>query len=193
MIDRLSEAWVNCPNMSPLELAAALRGASGTAALIEKSELIEMVWTGPKTGLVPSRHTEQVLLEVISSARFQIFLVSYVVYNINSVIKALKKAIERGVDVDILLESSVDHGGKVSINSIQTIRESIPEAHIYAWESDLKHEGLTGSVHAKCAVSDGKLAFITSANFTSAAMERNMELVLRPIIPECFFGNLSFE
>jgi len=34
----------------------------------------------------------------------------------------------------------------------------------------------TGAVHAKCAVSDGKLAFITSANLSTAAMERNMEL-----------------
>ena len=35
---------------------------------------------------------------------------------------------------------------------------------------------MSAAVHAKCAVADSKLAFITSANLTTAAMERNMEL-----------------
>ena len=33
-----------------------------------------------------------------------------------------------------------------------------------------------GSVHAKCAVADDRIAFLTSANLSEAAMERNMEL-----------------
>jgi len=37
---------------------------------------------------------------------------------------------------------------------------------------------MSASVHAKCAVADSRLAFITSANLTSAALERNMELGL---------------
>lgn len=31
-------------------------------------------------------------------------------------------------------------------------------------------------MHAKCVVADEKFAFISSANLTGAAMERNMEL-----------------
>ena len=33
-------------------------------------------------------------------------------------------------------------------------------------------------MHAKCAIADGRIAFVTSANLTGAAMTENMELGL---------------
>lgn len=177
LIDRLGEAWKNTPELTPLELAAALRGASATTALIEERESVEMVWTGPFTGLVPSRHTEQVLLEVISSAKYKFFLVSFVAHDIDTVMRALQDAVGRNVKINILLESSHSHGGKVDIDSIKTFLQQVPSANIYAWNPEMKSKDKwNGAVHAKCAVADGNLAFITSANLTMAAMERNMEL-----------------
>ena len=57
------------------------------------------------TGLVPTRHSEQVLLEVLESAKNKLFVVSFVTYNIESVIKSLEKTVARAVQVNILLES----------------------------------------------------------------------------------------
>lgn len=175
LIDELSNAWLESPMLSPHELSAALLGASATASLMEKREAIEMVWTGPSTRLVPSRHTEQVLLEVIQSAKQRLFIMSFVAYNINTVEKALTEAIERKVKVDFLLESSKSQGGKISFDSIGAFKLAFPMANIYSWESK-EVDGLKGAIHAKCAVSDGNLAFVTSANLTKAAMENNMEL-----------------
>ncbi len=177
MMIALEKAWRKAPKVTPLELAAALRGASGTASIMEKREAVEMVWTGPFTSLVASRHTEQVLLEVIASARWRLFIVSFVAYDINSVKKALQDAVGKNIKIDILLESSKAHGGKIDIDSIDTFKKAIPSANIYAWNSESKSSGRwNGVVHAKCAVADGSLAFITSANLTRAAMENNMEL-----------------
>lgn len=177
MMMALEKAWLNDPEVTSLEIAAALRGASGTASIMEKREAVEMVWTGPFTGLVASRHTEQVLLEVIGSSRWRLFIVSFVAYDIDSVKKALKDAVGRNVKIDILLESSKSHGGKIDIDSIGAFKKAIPSANIYAWSSESKSSGrLNGAVHAKCAVADGSIAFITSANLTRAAMENNMEL-----------------
>ncbi|MFH2122760.1 MAG: DISARM system phospholipase D-like protein DrmC [Pseudomonadota bacterium] len=177
MIDRLGQAWRGMPSIKPNELSAALRGASETATILEKREAVDMVWTGPSTGLVPSRHTEQVLLEVIGFAKHRIFIVSFVAYDIEPVIQSLQSASERCVKIDILLESSKVHGGKIDIDSIETFKKRLPSANMYCWGSVSKtSEKWTGAVHAKCAVSDGQLAFITSANLTRAAMERNMEL-----------------
>jgi cardiolipin synthase A/B len=179
MIDRLDSAWRCSKQVHPSELAAALRGASATAALHERRGSIEMVWTGPSTGMVPVRHTEQALCEVIESARNRLFIVSFVAYEMPAITKALKDAIGRQVKVDLLLESSAEHGGKVTVDSIRTMNDAVPSANIYTWPVRTeKKSGIftTGSVHAKCAVSDGKLAFITSANLSTAAMERNMEL-----------------
>lgn len=177
MMNALEKAWKKAPGLSPLELAAALRASSGTASIMEKREAVEMVWTGPFTGLVPSRHTEQVLLEVISSARWRIFIVSFVAYDIDSVKKALQDAVGRNVRIDILLESSKAHGGKIDIDSIDAFKKAMPSANVYAWNYESKNsDRWNGAVHAKCAVADGSLAFITSANLTRAAMENNMEL-----------------
>jgi len=177
LVDTLGFCWMKNGELTPLELAAALRGASETADLMQEQEEVEMVWTGPFSGLVPSRHTEQVLLEVIQSAKSKLFIMSFVAYDIESIFKSLQNAIDRNVGIDILLESSKSHGGKIDIDSIDAFRKNLPSANIYTWSTESKASGKwTGVVHAKCTVADGNLAFITSANLTMAAMERNMEL-----------------
>lgn len=163
--------------ISPQQISAALIASSVTADLLDKKESIEMVWTGPLTGLVPSRHTEQVLLEVISLAENELFIVSFVAYDIESIRKALSAAKDRGVKIHVLLEESKSLGGKIDFDSVETVKKAIPSANFYAWKNKLKDGGtILGAVHAKCAVADGKMAFISSANLTRAAMENNMEL-----------------
>jgi cardiolipin synthase len=148
---------------TPSEVAAALRGAAHTANLTARTFSIDLVWTGPDTGLIPIRRTEQVLLELIDSAERDIFLVSYVFYQAKSIVDALNAASARGVKVSILVEDDV-------ADSASTAVAAVPSATVYIWPTN------EGVVHAKCAVCDGKQAFISSANVTGAAMEKNMEL-----------------
>jgi cardiolipin synthase len=178
IVQRLETAWRDSKEVRPGEVASALRGASATAELLEQRGSIELVWTGPLSGIVPVRHTEQVLCEVIESARNRLFIVSFVAYEVPLILKALKDAVGRQVQIDVLLESSTTHGGKVTVDSVGLMKESIPSANIYIWNAGREKATChpIGSVHAKCAVSDGKIAFITSANISHAAMERNMEL-----------------
>ena len=143
-----------------------------TKANSEKST--ELVWTGPTTPFVSARRTEQALLQVINSANATLFITSFVAYDISSIISALNSAIERGVSISMLLESSLDHGGSISIDAIGKMRLLVPSAHLYAWR-DKSNEFIDGKVHAKVAVADGKMCFITSANLTGYAMEKNME------------------
>ena len=52
-------------------------------------------------------------------------------------------------------------------------------AEIYIWPRDQRStdpSGNVGSLHAKCAVADDQLLFISSANLTDYAMHLNMEL-----------------
>jgi len=137
------------------------------------------VWSGPKTGLIPIRRTDQVLLELIESAREHLFIVSFVFLGASRLIEAMNRAAARGVRLKILLESSVEHGGTVKGDCLAAMHRAVPDAILYVWRADKKSScagSASASVHAKCAVADGELAFITSANLTSAALERNMEL-----------------
>ncbi len=176
MIDRLLKAWSKASDVSPRDVAFSLRGASANACLRDKKESVELVWTGPSTGLVPVRHTEQVLCEVIDSAKRQLFIVSFVAYQVDSIISALRRAIDRKVQIEVLFENSSEHGGRINHDSASVLRELLSKVNIYTWSSGKKAgRDCLGAVHAKCALADGELAFITSANLTKAAMEINME------------------
>jgi len=178
-VGRLRASWAAIPVVSAAEIAAAFRGAAEVAKLMDDRGAIELVWTGPRTGLIPTRRTEQVILEVIDSAKDEVFLVTYVFYRAAAVTDSLNAAVGRGVKARILLESSIDHGGALRGDSVEAMAKAVPGATIYVWDPSAKEaQGavVSASVHAKCAVADGQLAFITSANLTSAALERNMEL-----------------
>lgn len=172
---QLKDAWENVPGISSKEISAALKSASVTASnSFVRQGSVELVWTGPETGLVPVRHTEQVLKEVIDLAENRIFIVSFVAYELPSIISSLQNSINRNVKIDMLLEISNEQGGRVNNDSIKIMRDVVPSANIYVW--DQSNNSTLGAVHPKCVVSDGSHAFITSANLTRAAMERNMEL-----------------
>jgi len=176
LIDALSAALKASPQISSGELSAMFRASSATASLAGGGSSVELVWTGPGTGMVPIRHTPQVLTGLIDEARQRLFLVSFVAYNVGKVIDALRQAIERGVQVRALLEQSKEHGGNVTVDSIAMLKQKLPRAQLYEWDRSTCNTIQNPSVHAKCAVADGETAFVTSANLSEAAMERNMEL-----------------
>ena len=177
---RLIEGFVDAlkanPQVSSDELSAMFRASSATASLAAGASSVELVWTGPATGMVPIRHTAQVLTGLIDEAHDRLFLVSFVAYRVGSVVDALQRAIGRGVQVRVLLEQSKEHGGHVTVDSIAMLRRNLPRAQFYEWDKTTADASLIASVHAKCAVADGAVAFVTSANLSDAAMERNMEL-----------------
>lgn len=126
------------------------------------------------TPFVAPRRTEQVLLDVIEQAADELFIVSFVAYDVASVIAALNAATLRGVDVKILVEASVTQGGSLLVDPVATMRSAVPAAKLYAW-TDRPHPFTNGRVHAKVAVADNAMAFLTSANLTGHALEKNME------------------
>jgi phosphatidylserine/phosphatidylglycerophosphate/cardiolipin synthase-like enzyme len=173
VIDQLLVAWKNT-NVRSDELASMLIAASHVYAKAASEESTELVWTGPTTPFVSARRTEQALLQIINSAKHTLFITSFVAYDVSTIVIALNEATERGVCLTMLLESSQNHGGSINIDVIGKMRDLVPGAKIYAWQ-DKGIDFLDGRVHAKVAVADSKMCFITSANLTGYAMERNIE------------------
>jgi phosphatidylserine/phosphatidylglycerophosphate/cardiolipin synthase-like enzyme len=62
----------------------------------------------------------------------------------------------------------------MSFDGIGKMRTLVPTAKLYAWR-ERAVQFADGRVHAKVAVADGEVCFITSANLTGRAMEQNME------------------
>jgi len=174
LIDSLVVALSNHPEVSVSEISAMFRASAAAAAIVASTSTAELVWTGPDTTIVSVRHTEQVLIGVIDEAMTKLFVVSFVAYEVPSVVGALKRASARNVLIKVLLEPSERDGGRLAIDSIAKLQALLPTARFYVWRKT--PDMLSGCVHAKCVVADGRHAFITSANLTRAAMERNIEV-----------------
>ena len=172
-LDRLIAAWRQT-EISGDVLAGILVGAAFARQKAQRESSVELVWTGPTTPFVATRRTEQVLLDLIHRAQRDLFLVSFVAYDVSSVVNSLNAASARGVDIRILLETSTNHGGSLSIDPVAMMRARVPSASLYIW-TDRPVPFAEGRVHAKVAVADGQTAFLTSANLTGHALEKNME------------------
>lgn len=172
-LDGLTAAW-DASGVPSVELSGMLLVASRVYREARSESETELVWTGPSSELVATRKTEQALLQVINAARDRLFLTSFVVYDVTSILAALRKAADRGVGLSILLESSTRQGGGVSVDGIVHMRAALPSARVYFWRNK-GDEFAGGKVHAKVAVCDEELCFISSANLTGYAMEKNME------------------
>jgi len=172
-LDQLVATW-RLTAVTSGELASMLLVASHVLSRAVAQQSTELVWTGPTTPFVAARRTEQALLQVINAAESRLFITSFVAYDISTIVKAMNSAIERGVAVSMLLELSQSHGGSISFDAIGKMRSLLPDASLFAWH-EKADPYKDGKVHAKVAVADGRLCFITSANLTGHAMDKNME------------------
>jgi phosphatidylserine/phosphatidylglycerophosphate/cardiolipin synthase-like enzyme len=160
------------------EMAGILTGVSYGYLSEKAREQVQLVWTGPDLNLVPVRRSEQILLELVNSAQSSLFLVSFVLVNIPTIEDAIRQALERGVDVRMLLESEDKEGSNSFRDTIKRLQSVIPGLTLYVWPRERREsiEGGFARVHAKCVVADQLSAFVTSANLTSAALDKNIEM-----------------
>ncbi len=160
--------------LSGKEIAAALFAAGETMRKVRSETQIDLIWTGPQTTAIPVRRNEQALCELIDGAKKELFIVSFVAVNAENIYASIDKAISRGVKVSFLAESSKEHGGTLGDGHIEMLHNKFPGAVCYRWS--VPGNAKIHRVHAKCAVADGEVALVTSANLTGAAMDTNMEL-----------------
>lgn len=178
LYESIVSSWDDAPGLSGRELAAALVAAQAAHENAVDREQVELIWTGPRGANSSLRRTDQALFEVVDRARSRLMLVTYAAYDVPQLSSRLQEATARGVEIRLVLESPSAEGGKVSFDPFLALRKSVPRAELYRWPPDERTDegGRPGALHAKCAVSDGNLAFVSSANLTGSALESNMEL-----------------
>ena len=178
LLDDVLKQWqrVGC---SSDELAGLVAGASIGYIEQKERERVQLVWSGPDLKQFPVRRSEQVLLELINGAEESLFIVSFVLVNVPSIEDAIAKAVERGVDVRMLIESEDKKEDSDNFReTVVRLYDSISGIMLYVWPRANREntQGGFARVHAKCAVVDDNKAFVTSANLTSAALDKNIEV-----------------
>jgi phosphatidylserine/phosphatidylglycerophosphate/cardiolipin synthase-like enzyme len=177
---------LNGEGMSPLHIALLLDvAAAAVEARFEREAAAELVWSGPQTEYARSRDTRVVLDDLFSSAKRSVLVSTYIFQHPERVFGALAAKLDAASDVtariflnverkpgDTRLDSGLLHEFAGSLAKWPGARR--PDVYYdprgISMDSDLR-----ASWHAKCVVVDDEVAFITSANFTDWAQERNVE------------------
>lgn len=166
-VDQLNRAWSADPGGTGESLALALESAQAAGRLGDAPR-IDVVVTGPDSPATPVRLISEVVSQLIGQAAKQVTLVSYAAYWIPSVVAALDAAAARGVHVRLILESreQLDGGGGAG---------AYARFPTYHWPPD-RREPPDAKLHAKAVIVDSRDVPLTSANMTTAAYDRNIEL-----------------
>jgi cardiolipin synthase A/B len=171
-IGDLCDLWQREP-VEGRYLADAVRCAARAVRTTSAVEKVELLFTGP--GVDHIRRTEQGLLEVIRSSRRSLWVVSYVVAGaVQDLLTALQERASAGVAVSILLDHKLDNAHM----GFQRLSNDAPGCQVYMWPDQHRQlaSGYYAALHAKCAVADGRKAFVSSANLTGHAMDHNLEV-----------------
>lgn len=161
--------------LAPSNLVWALRAAAATVAMQREQLRIDLVWTGPLPSGASFRRTDQALLELIRGARRELLIVTFVASHVPEVRAALQEALDRGVSVDLVLESKDQNVEEL----VQGLVAPSGGLRVWEWPEEKRprdEHGNRGCLHAKCAVADREVLLVSSANLTGHAMNLNMEL-----------------
>jgi phosphatidylserine/phosphatidylglycerophosphate/cardiolipin synthase-like enzyme len=166
-VDRVNDAWGCQPDLWGSAIALAFDSVLADRRMADAPR-VEVVVTGPDSPAAPARLTSEVVRQLIDQATHRVTLVSYAAYRVPSVITALDAAVARGVLVRLILESPEKlegGGGAAAYARYQT----------YHWPVG-RRQPPDGKLHAKAVIIDGRDVLLTSANMTTAAYDKNIEL-----------------
>ena len=174
----IAQAWGDRPGLTGASVAAALRSAAATAAAARAEHAASLVWTGPSTEVTGLRATRSVLNTLVANATRSLVLVSFVSYDVAELTAGLADAIERGVEVTLILETPHNPGGPLIVDAGHPFEPIKTTAKFYRWPSEAREAffASTARLHAKCVIADRSAVLITSANLTSAGINDNLEL-----------------
>ncbi|MFD6445070.1 DISARM system phospholipase D-like protein DrmC [Promicromonospora sp. NPDC060204] len=146
-----------------IALADALRGFAAAAAANRID--IRAVWSGP-TFPGDGDHTTAALAHLVDEATEEVFVSTYSASSSSLYLRALWRSVARGVKTTVLLDPNLN-GGKTAA----CIQEKLVGARFLGFKP-----GPDGGIqHSKVVIVDSRAAFITSANLSEAAHERNLE------------------
>lgn len=196
-----------------IELAADLDAFSGftgaqVASLLESivcdrqqrsfsQGAVELVATSPAERDGISRDTSAVVQSMFAGAEQTVDVVGYAVYQGRDVFRVLAERIDTVSELKVRMFLNIARAqGDTSLPG-EIVRRFCVRFQEREWPKGKRLPELyydprgvavepdkRASMHAKCVIVDGRSLFVSSANFTEAAHERNIEVGVRLRIPE---------
>jgi len=163
------------------QLSLAARGAVGL------EQLFDLVLSGPNVAGTPTRETAAIVHTLFSDARSEVLLVGYAVYNGAEIFERLAERMQEKPELRVWMCLDIPRPHTDTSLESEIVRRFVSDFFYRNWPWPARPElyydprSLStesrerSSLHAKCMVVDRQSALITSANFTAAAQQRNIE------------------
>jgi phosphatidylserine/phosphatidylglycerophosphate/cardiolipin synthase-like enzyme len=161
---------------------------------------LRLVWTGPEGQGATARGTEALLSDLFKGARQEVLIAGFRFDHGADIFAPLHRAmVQHGVRTTIFVDINIDKEPKTvrgaedyAARAVQAFFKGNwpfgdPQPTIYFDPRTALPGPPWVSLHAKCVVVDAKFTFVTSANFTQRAQERNLELGV--LIDDADFAN----
>ncbi|MDP2321189.1 MAG: DISARM system phospholipase D-like protein DrmC [Acidobacteriota bacterium] len=178
-------ANLDADGIKPAHLAL-LVDAAAEAAEARMSLAAELVWTGPETSVAHSRDTSVVLAELFESATRSVMVSTFALQEPKLIFRALADRMAQVPGLKVQLFVHVGRDKRDSRHESEILREFAAKLKA-DWPGDIRPmlyydpRSLASNAkeranwHAKVVVVDEETSFVTSANFTEWAQQRNVE------------------
>ena len=186
------------------EIADALRGLEGlgisgsaAAAWIRGVEMAisrvlkpDLVWSGPEIAGLHARNTRQVYEELLGSAERSVLASTYAYFDGPKAFEVLAQRMRARPELNVTLVLNIQRKRGDTSSSEDLVRRFTDRFWTTDWPEkalrpsvfydprSLDADGAAGVLHAKTVVIDDERVFVTSANLTEAALDRNIEVGL---------------
>lgn len=149
----------------------------------------DLVWSGPEVPGLHARDTRRVFAELLGSAERSVWASTYAFFDGPRAFHVLAQRMDARVDVSVTLLLNIQRKKGDTTAADHLVRRFADRFWSTDWPGSsrpsvfydpraLELEGPAGVLHAKAVVVDDEVVFVTSANLTEAALDRNIELGL---------------
>jgi phosphatidylserine/phosphatidylglycerophosphate/cardiolipin synthase-like enzyme len=179
-----------------LELEGLGISGAGAAEWIQTANLAaskiprpDLVWSGPEVPGLHARDTRRVYDELLGSAEKTIWASTFVFFDGQKAFDILARRMDKMPDLQVTLLLNIQRKKGDSTAPEQLVRKFADHFWKVDWPGasrprifydprSVERDGPAGVLHAKAVVVDHEAVFITSANMTEAALDRNIEMGL---------------
>ena len=154
-------------------------------------EILDLVTTGPEAAGITNRDTGVVVRELFANAQHSVLVAGYAVYQGRAVFRALADRMQEHSELKVRMFLDVQRGPGDTSMASEVVKRFVERFKTREWPEERQlpevfydprsldlEAGKRACLHAKCIVVDGEAVFVSSANFTEAAQERNIEMGL---------------
>jgi len=146
----------------------------------------DLVWSGPEVPGLHARDTRRVFEELLGTAQRSVWASTYAFFDGPRAFDVLARRMDAQTELRVTLLLNIQRKRGDTTTADTLVRKFADRFWATDWPGSsrprvfydpraLEPEGPTGVLHAKALVVDDESVFVTSANLTEAALDRNIE------------------